>query len=897
MSESLRTEVMRRIDRDHPRYQERNGKLQRLVCPSCRKEEAWAHAANPWVLICGRLERCGEKSHVKELYPELFEQWSDRYVATETNPHAAADAYLAFARGFDVQRIAGWYTQGDFYKPELDAGSVTVRFELPSCGASWERIIDRPQRFGKQKANFRGQYKGHWWAAPGVDLVHAREIWITEGCFDSIALMHHDLASAAALSCNNYPADALAALAQACADAEVERPTLVWALDAGRAGERYTREWVKRSRDQGWTATAAQPPAGRRKQDWNDLHQQERLGARDLETYRYYGELLIADSPLAKALVMYRHSGQKQYWFDFNNRLWWWSLDLDQFTELMHDANLADDADDEAKAHARDEALKQAGAIKEIANCLPQALYYQQNSITDESWYFFRVTLPDGLAIKNTFSASQLASAAEFDKRLLGMAPGAMFDGSTRQLKLILKRQLEGIRTVQTIDFIGYSREHGIYVLGDIAIQAGKLIPLNDEDFFEGKGLAIKSLNRSGGLKLNPDLHALDRRWPQVLWQVYGAQGFVALAFWFGSLFAEQIRAEQQSFPFLEIIGEAGSGKTSLIEFMWKLVGRPDYEGFDPLKSSGAGLYRNLEQFANLPVSLIEGDREASDTQTGRPAKSFEWDSLKTAYNGRSIRARGLKNSGNETYEPPFRGSLVITQNAEVNASEAILTRICQIRKDRGNHRPELRPLADQLAQLDVEVLSGFAVASMLKEAEVLAHFRECQPAYERELRDMSELRSIRIQKNHAQLMALVDCLALVIELPEAARTEAQAELVRMAVARQQRINADHKVVAAFWELYDFLEADLEDDIAVLNHSRDRSLIAINLNQFEQVCAERKLSLPALQDLKDHLRTSRAHKFIDIKSVNSAINAAYNARRDAHWAPRPSTVKCWVFQK
>lgn len=901
MPDDLRKEVMTRLEAGSKFFKHKNTHLQRIVCPSCHKDEAWAHAENPWVVICGRQNACGEKTHIKELFPDLFEAWSDRYESTEENPNAAADAYMAFARGFDIQLISGWYSQGSFYKPDLDAGSSTVRFDLPSCGAIWERIIDKAHRFGKQKANFKGEYKGHWWQAPGIDLVNAKEIWITEGCFDTIALLHHKLASVAALSCNNYPAIALSALAEACADAGVGRPKLVWALDAGKAGEKYTKEWVKRSREEGWDASAAQPPAGRLKRDWNDLHQQDKLSARDLEAYRYYGALLIAESPMAKAMIIYQRNGWKSTWFGFENRLYWWELDFDAYTKEL-DNILGEDGDqasDEEKASAREEALKKAGAIKEIANCFPEALYYQQNSITDESWYFFRVSHPhEGPAIKNTFTASQLSSAAEFKKRLLGIAAGAMFSGTSSQLDRMLQKQLFNLKTVETIDFIGYSREHGVYVLGDIAIKDGKVIPVNDEDYFECGKLAVKSLNRSGGLKLNPKLNELDKTWPKLLWKVYGAQGFAALAFWFGSLFAEQIRAAQQSFPFMEIIGEAGSGKTSLIEFLWKLVGRPDYEGFDPLKSSGAGLYRNLEQFANLPVSLIEGDRESADNHTGRPAKSFEWDQLKTAFNGRSIRARGLKNSGNETYEPPFRGSIVITQNNEVNASEAILTRICQIKKDRGNHKPELKPLADQLAGLDVEKLSGFAVASMLKEAEVLKRFNELQPIYEQQLRSRSELKNVRIQKNHAQLMALVDCLSFVIPMPDDVVKATHDEIIRMAIIRQQRINADHPIVAAFWELYEYLEPDEnESDISILNHSRDHGLIAINLNHAEQICREKGLSIPPLHDLKNHLRSSQLHKFVDIKSVNSAINAAYNARKEHHWPARPSTVKCWVFKK
>ncbi len=63
---------------------------------------------------------------------------------------------------------------------------------------------------------------------------------------------------------------------------------------------------------------------------------------------------------------------------------------------------------------ARKIALKESGAVKEIANCNPVPLYYIRNNDTDEAWYYFRVTFPDGATVKNTFTSGQLTSASEF---------------------------------------------------------------------------------------------------------------------------------------------------------------------------------------------------------------------------------------------------------------------------------------------------------------------------------------------------------------------------------------------------------------------------------------------------------------------------------------------------
>ncbi len=55
-----------------------------------------------------------------------------------------------------------------------------------------------------------------------------------------------------------------------------------------------------------------------------------------------------------------------------------------------------------------------------------------------------------------------------------------------------------------------------------------------------------------------------------------------------GRSLRSQIRKTHKSYPFLEICGEPGSGKCTLIEFLWRLCGRADYEGFDASKSSAA---------------------------------------------------------------------------------------------------------------------------------------------------------------------------------------------------------------------------------------------------------------------------------------------------------------------
>ena len=94
----------------------------------------------------------------------------------------------------------------------------------------------------------------------------------------------------------------------------------------------------------------------------------------------------------------------------------------------------------------------------------------------------------------------------------------------------------------------------------------------------------------------------------------------------------QQIRHEQKSFPFLELTGEPGAGKSTLLEFCWRLLGRDEYEGFDLLKATQAGRRRAFSQVSNLPVVLIESDRDNGEKDAKQ--RQFSFDEMKPFFNG-----------------------------------------------------------------------------------------------------------------------------------------------------------------------------------------------------------------------------------------------------------------------
>ncbi|MBS0501138.1 MAG: toprim domain-containing protein [Proteobacteria bacterium] len=921
----LLPEIAQRLQADYQFKPTGDGKhLRKGVCPGCSKKSLWTYAASPWVVRCERLNHCGYEAHAKELYADLFESWSDRTRVIEEakppeqrNPNAAADAYLRQARGFDLALIRGLYTQEHYFDPRADRGrgaaTATVRFAV--AGTWWERLIDRPARFGKKKANFKygGSYGGHWWAMPSLGFAAPRpdqadapappaELWLVEGIFDAISLAHHGIAAVALMSCNNYPAAELARIRdQIQREGKlVKEPVLVFALDGDRAGREYTQRHVAKAREDGWVARAAQivQPRGL-KLDWNDLHQRGRLEDKDLEEYRYQGALLLADTAQDKALLVYNKTNRTEFELEHANRLYWFKLDLGAYSKAKDELEKAVNeggAKFMSEADIRAKALEQAGVLQAIANCVPRALYYQRNEVTQEAWYYFSISNPhDGAPIKGTFTAGQLTTASEFKKQLLHLAPGAIYSGSSQQLERMLLRQLDNIKVVQTVDFIGYSAAHKAYLLGNYAVHGGQVLEANAEDYFEIGKLSIKSLQKSIALHINTDRESQDKTWPAHLWNAFGPQGYVALAYWFGSLFAEQIRAEQMSFPFLEIVGEPGSGKTTLIQFLWKLFGR-DYEGFDPSKSTAAGRMRTFTQVSNLPIVLIESDRE---TKTGGSAhvRSFDWDELKDAYNGRNVRTTGVRTGGNETYDPPFRASIVISQNNQVQASQAIMERICHMTFTTKGHTPQTFDSAKKLEGYEIAGLSGFLLACLRREEAVLEALRTETDKATAWLLQQDGIHKPRIAKNHAQLLVIVRAMRELMRMNEPQYEAVRDQIVAMARERQASISADHPLVQEFWESFEYLNWLPVTGVAGpkegphLNHSRDLALIAVNLNEFVERAAHHRQQVPVLSELKKVLRTSKTRRFVDVKTVNSAIRIKTDGDLDVG-----RTVHCWVFE-
>ena len=909
MFPETREKVIDRLCSDY-HFKLKSGEKYRGRCPDCNHKEAsaWVYSDNPWVIICPRKNECGHQNHVRDLFPELFEKWEKRFEATVEEPNKTVNAYLVEGRGFPLEKLQALNYSQEYYKsPESGLGSVTLRFPITDQDGNhgwWQRILDDHGVLQKTTFKYNWLSQQHAWLTPNTNYIKSKEIWITEGIFDTIALWLSDITSFSQLSASNYPGIFLNHIAQKCAETGEPLPKLVWALDNDAAGHDGILKNIEKATADGFECEAALPPFGRKKQDWNDLYKQDRLKLSDLETYKYYGALLIAEKAVDKGILIYKRHGTKSFPFDFQNQTFWFKLDMDKYDAYMKDISAepndnedwAQEEKDFALAERRDSALSAATTATRLMKCKLNALYKQNSYETDESWYYFKVDLPrNQKSEKNTFTGAQLASSSEFKKRLLSIT-SAVYTGSATQLDYLLDNWIDGIQQVELINYVGYHKAHQAYVLGDIAVYKGRRFAINKEEFFELPRKVNLKARAPFELDINSNAGDYTNAWVTDLLGAYDVRGMVALTAFFGSLFAQQIRGMHKSFPFIELVGEPGTGKSTLLTFLWKLVGRVNYEGIDPSKSSTSGLLRTFRQVSNLPVVLLESDREG-DKGT---VKQFDWNSLKTLYgNDGSLGAKGVKNNGNETYEPPFMGTLIISQNAEIVSTEAVMGRIVQYKFTKDQMSKQSLFASRKLEKYDHSEISQFILLCVEKEKAILESYQLGMEKYDEILhQEQYGIKSSRVIHNYAQMLALFDamCLHVLKEtdakgkinylVPDSIQQKVRSELFDMAQNRDKILKSDPIIVQNFWNTVEEMEDSIKKVMSesIVNHHSKSHLVAINFAQLYQVAADHRYQLPNLDELQHALRHSIHYKFVE---ANKAVTSKIDNK----------SKRCWIFEK
>ncbi|WP_028681562.1 toprim domain-containing protein [Pseudomonas chlororaphis] len=851
--------------------------LQKGICPGCGERTLYIARKQPYQLKCNRLNQCQFEEKTRQRYSYLFENLSERFPRTDLNPNATADAYLQRNRGFDISKMKGWYTQGR--RPMEDGQwADTVRF--PLCNGHWERIIDTTmvKANGGKKAGIKKSmdYQGDCWCPPGMTIEPGDTIYVVEGIFHAIALFLAGFKAVASISANNFPWKLVE-------EHKGRKVRWIIALDDDQAGHSVIPKYRRQLHDMDEIAWVALAGADR---DWDDVYRDGQLDEAFLREACYRGRLFVAKSPAKKAHLLFIKREKGFFLLDFGNRLYSAKVDLHELRNAMEDGESVESNWAVFDKHCE---------IKQVANCVPHFEYIQRDAISGDQQFFFQFTFPNKAQnCKEPLAPNSIGDPRSFAKSLLERTPGGNFEGGEKVLAMLRSTWLENALTVRALPFVGYDATSKTYCFQKFGYHKGREYLANAHGYLEVGSSGLKTSLNSLSIVRGADF---DGDWIKDFLAVHHLNGLTALSWWTASLFAQQIRTKQESFLFLELTGDAGAGKSSLLRFLWRLVGRSNFEGIKP-NSSGAsaiGLTRALSQVSNLPVVLIESDTQTIDAQGRAVVSQYNWENWKNLFDhNATLRTIGVKSSTNDTDSLIFLGTLCIAQNASVEGSEAILTRIGHLHATRAHHTPALKEVATRLNALSTEDLAGYLRHCLERESTWLQHYFDAFPGYEKRLQMKPALQHQRIVLCHAQLMAAAKATQTLFPgWSEKDLEQVLDHIEERAMHRQSRVSTENPTAARFWQIYHYLneravtttDSDGSRDTIqeTLNHSSDRNLIAINIEHFHNACRLAGQEIIHATQLQRALPHSTSYTFVEIRKIRSVIEK------------RP--LNCWVFRK
>jgi hypothetical protein len=416
----------------------------------------------------------------------------------------------------------------------------------------------------------------------------------------------------------------------------------------------------------------------------------------------------------------------------------------------------------------------------EVTNFKMRIIYHVETS-DDEAYRLIQIKNVFGLDVVIKMNTDDFVSAGSFKKQIARKG-NFIFKGTDADLcRLQDKLQREEKKT-EMIKQLGYNKKFNFYAWanGIFDCNLNKFVPADDlgivEHYKVDKEGEMTPLNffipaMSAMFRDKEDLYTNDKRfllveneisfkdWAELFCKVYGHNGQMGLVYYIMALFSDIIFKDMgDRFPMLNVYGQKGTGKGTMIESLMKLYGLGQKQLMLGGASTVVGFMRKSGQFSNAIVWLDEYKNNL------KPAFI---ESLKNLYD-RIGYERGKKDNTFQTESTRIDSAVIVSGQEMPIIEEALFSRFIALITTKPVKTEQSINNFNKLKHLEADGLSSLTVQLLKHRTAFSESFRAMFNLEQRELTKAVNNNEVddRFINNYAAMIAAFRIISEVETLP-----------------------------------------------------------------------------------------------------------------------------------
>ncbi|MBF0474562.1 MAG: toprim domain-containing protein [Deltaproteobacteria bacterium] len=843
-----------------------------LLCSQCGRPEAWTYSYNhsgnaPWVIICNRKDKCGARTRILDLFPDIVADIEKKFPKTKQDKNLPATKYLEY-RGISEEIIKGL---DYYYLPNiLKSGRGGIMFRLDDGGANG-RVINPTQDMGKSY-NI-GSMKGKFWFHPGQPPKWNEKIFICEGIITALSLWTMGYQAIAVLTSGAPVRLRRKKDAETPLDKYLSQwyehngnwQKIVFAPDADKAGRQALRHWGiekdnKKSEENYMILDYHRilPNHG----DWNDLRQKYRSinEAHDYfedkyEEFSANARLAMTETAHEYATMFQEQKGYAKGLFEFKGRTYFSTTKIKQ--------------ENEKEQNTSSPVKKGPPLTVEVGDFTVDIDHIRLNDENPEepiNTFFLNVKCITGKQLSFLATAADLGSPEAVYKTFYARGP-ALWTGDRAATIALARKFIETkVQTVRQPDVIGYDEQSRCHLFNDFLINLnGDFIAPDQHGFLKtGSNLFVKPPRIK---TIIPKKGIEPKKIYSLLIDAWGERPAVALSFVVASWFVHVIKPKIGFFPFLSLYGDTQTGKSRLACLLNNMQCIAE-EGLPMHKlNTGKGEIRKLAQRSSLSHALIEANKKDS--------VRFDFEMLLPLYNfGNPLQIRALKTTDMRTSELQFRSALFFIQNKEPFNSKAQHERVVSVHFSEDDITSQTAVAFNQLVRIPQEELAWIFLFIMQHRKDIEVNWFDFFE--NNKIKFLQETGDPRITENHALLYTFHELISNIIGV------ESNLYNYFIKIAKAKVLKCAHRIETEADSFFNKMNQISDIKLAYCQESDDKCLY-LNIPACLRVLKEEGFPIP----LETILRPS-------LEEHPAWIRSGY-VRRGYFGEAVKKNTKVWVF--